>query len=99
MKIITSILLFIYFSIVCFSQQAELIIEYGNKSELKGITKIFIFTGPQLEARENIVKQIKKELPELIIAENVNGAEIALVFGDASNERVIGNAQTGPMYQ
>jgi len=48
----------IFFTVLANAQRPT--IEYGSPSELKGITKIFIDTGTELEVRSNIIKEINK---------------------------------------
>jgi len=55
--------------------------EYGSPSELIGAVWIYVYTGPDLEVRENILKTIKKDLRHLCVAERPEEADVVLVFG------------------
>jgi hypothetical protein len=54
--------------------------DYGEVSELKGVKKIYIYTGSDLKSREKIIKKINKKLPDLTIV-NLAEAEVALAYG------------------
>lgn len=79
----------IFFLLICCStsiaQQSSIRFEYGSPNELKGVTKIYVYTGSDLEARNNIVKTIQKKLKDIIFTEQPEDAEIHLLFAaDAS---------------
>src|SRR5262245_26169447 len=76
---ITSIL---FMSVLLFQ---EPLIEYGKQEELKGVTKIYVYTGTELAIRQDIIKEISKKLPTLVITDKAVDAEIVLLFGTDSN--------------
>jgi hypothetical protein len=51
------------------AQQPTIEYEYGNPQELKGVTKIYVYTGTQLSTRQDIVKDITKKLPQLQVVD------------------------------
>jgi hypothetical protein len=56
-------------------------VEYGSESELAGVTRIFVYTGDDLESRNNMIKGILQDLPNLTVTERASDAEVVLVFG------------------
>lgn len=65
----------------------EGISEYGKPDELKGVTKIFIFTGSDTYSREQIIKEIdrrqkKGDIQDLKIVDRAEDAEILLSFSE-----------------
>jgi hypothetical protein len=73
------------------TQQAKL--EYGQPNELKGVTKIYIDAGLDLDARNNMVKAISKELKDITVTEQPEDAEVVLAYG-ASTERYLLDVST-----
>jgi hypothetical protein len=55
-------------------------VEYGDSSELRGVQKIFVDTGTDIELRNRIVAEIKKRLPALAIVSIPEDAPIHLIF-------------------
>ncbi len=45
------------------------------------MSKIFVYTGPELEVRNNIIKTIRGKLKSIVIADRPEDAEVVLVFG------------------
>ena len=82
MRTLAGILLLLLF--VTGKPQAQSAIEYGEREELKGITKIFVDTGTDLSGRENIIKIIKNELPTIVVVSRVEEAEIVLIYSSDS---------------
>jgi hypothetical protein len=82
MKALAGILLLFFF--VTGKSQAQSAIEYGERGELKGITKIFVDTGTDLSGRENIIKIITNELPNIVVVSRVEDAELVLIYSSDS---------------
>jgi hypothetical protein len=62
------------------------IIEYGSPEELKGLTKLYIYTGTDIEVQQNVAKQIRQRLPEIQISDKPEDAEMVfLVSGSTSS--------------
>ena len=80
--------------IVISANAQRMTFEYGSAAELKGITKIFIDAGAELEVRDNIAKLIRKDLPNLTIADKPEDAEISLVFVSDSSTYFAGMQST-----
>jgi hypothetical protein len=55
-------------------------VEYGNASELRGVKKVFVDTGTDLQLRNRIVGEIQKRLPALAIVNAPEAADIHLQF-------------------
>jgi hypothetical protein len=58
----------------------EPIIEYGQASELKGVTIIFVDTGTDIQQRNLIAKELQKQLPNVAIASRPEETDIHLRF-------------------
>jgi hypothetical protein len=63
---------------------AQSAIEYGERGELQGITKVFVDTGTDLSGRENIIKIITNELPNIVVVSRVEEAELVLIYSSDS---------------
>lgn len=82
MKFLAGILFLLLF--VTGKSQAQSAIEYGEREELRGITKIFVDTGTDLSGRENIIKIIRKDLPTVVVVSRVEEAELILIYSSDS---------------
>ncbi|MGH9822732.1 MAG: hypothetical protein ACREDR_05710 [Blastocatellia bacterium] len=54
--------------------------EYGSPADLHGVTRIYVYTAMDLEVRNNIIKNIQKKLPQIVIADSANDAQVVLSF-------------------
>jgi len=70
------------------------IVEYGSPAELKGVTKIFVYTGLELEVRNNIVKEITKRLESIEVTNRPEEAEVILMFAADSSTFLAGIGTT-----
>jgi hypothetical protein len=70
-------------------------IEYGSGAELKGVTKIFVNTGEDLETRDNIVRIILRDLPGLTVTSRASDAEVILLFKTDESTAYAGTYSTG----
>lgn len=84
-KLLTLLFLLILASPI-FSQTCE----YGEESELKGLKKVHIDVGSQLEEYKRIVSMIKKAKVDLEIVDDEEDAEIMLIFASRSRSVVTG---------
>lgn len=66
------------FSLPVFAQQPS--IEYGQPNELRGVTKIFVDTGIDVQERQLMVKAIQKRLPNLEVVSRPEESDIHLRF-------------------
>jgi hypothetical protein len=66
--------------------------DYGTIAELKGVSKVYVYTGPELKTRNEIVEGILKELPRLTIVEDPSQAQAIIQFGTISDPRKLGTA-------
>jgi hypothetical protein len=78
MRLLTLTILLVLL-VVC-PTKAQSNLEYGQLDELNGVKKVYVNTGTDLDGRENIIKVIKKDLPDLVIVSRVEEAEIALIY-------------------
>ncbi len=62
------------------AQQPQPVIEYGSPADLKGVKSIYVNTGPDIELRNNIVKEITKNLKNIVVANSPSEADVCLVF-------------------
>lgn len=61
--------------------------ERGKSSELKGLTKLYINAGADIERRNTIVNEIEKaKIPGLIIVDSREKAEIVMRYGGRETE-------------
>ena len=85
---LASVLMFCLWTM--FAQEPQINFEYGTPEELKGVTKIYILTGPDIGARNNILKTIQKKLRDIVVTESPETAEVVLLFGDITDTRFLG---------
>ena len=85
-----SLVLLLSFSVHIFAEGPE--IEYGQKSELRGVTRVFIDAGLELSFRENAVALLKQELPKLEVTEHASEAEVLLTVSLEGTDRGHGSA-------
>lgn len=67
------------------------VIEYGHPMELRGVKKVFVDTGVDLDSRDRIIKEIQKGAPALTVASRPEDADVHLRFNldDEDNYAVI----------
>src|SRR5262245_55624194 len=81
MRQIKAILIFLSVCAITAGVQAQdQIIEYGDTSELKGVTKIFIDTRGDADLRKMIGLEIHKKLPKLEIVSKPEESDVHLRF-------------------
>lgn len=82
MKLLSTIL----FLVVLFTYpaKAQMNIDYGQPEELRGVKKLFVYTGTDLSGRENIINVLKKDLPDVIVVSSIDEAEVALLYASDS---------------
>ena len=67
----------VFLTITVASQQP--VVVPGQPEELKGVTRLYVSSASE-DARNNIVGEIKKRLPQLTITERSEEAEVWLLF-------------------
>lgn len=77
-KMKNAILLLLVSVTAAAARQAD--VEYGHAAELKGVTRLYVSTGVDMEARESIVKELLKRLPRLEITQTPEAADVHLVY-------------------
>ena len=55
-------------------------VEYGHPGELRGVKKVFVDAGTDIELRNRILEEIRKRLPDLDIVPAPEAADIHLRF-------------------
>ena len=55
-------------------------VEYGHPGELRGVGKVFVDTGTDIELRNRILEEIRKRLPDLTVVPAPEAADIHLRF-------------------
>jgi hypothetical protein len=63
-------------------------VEYGNATDLKGLTTYYVDTRGDLKAHDKIVAEIAKELPDLKLEDDLDGADIKLVYEGGSDQEL-----------
>lgn len=51
---------------------AEQKTEYGHKSEMRGAKVVYVESGTNIEFRDNVVKVLEKELPEVKVSDRLD---------------------------
>ena len=77
-RILNNAILLLLMSVTAAARQAE--VEYGHAGELKGITRLYVSTDVDMEARESIVRELLKRLPHLVITRTPEAADVHLVY-------------------
>src|SRR5258706_14520550 len=54
---------------------------YGQPSDLKGLKKVYVDSGPDTKSRENIIKDLEKSKLAFEIVDDQKDAEILLGYG------------------
>lgn len=71
--------------------------EKGNSSDLKGLTRLYINAGKDIDKRDLIAGEIKGAgIPGLVIVDSREEAEIVMRFGGSENE-VLSDLGTNPV--
>jgi hypothetical protein len=74
-----------FICLIAAAQQSPTRYEYGSAAELKGVTKIYIYTGTELEVRNNIIKTIRSTLKNIVVTDRPEDAEVVLSFAADTN--------------
>lgn len=85
--ILARILSIVLFAFSCVSAQQY---EYGAPSELKGLTKVYVDTGPDIKNRDRIISMIAQAKTKLVLVDDIDNAEIMLTFGAGTETRITG---------
>jgi len=54
--------------------------EYGDPSELKGMTKVFVDPSGDMQLRPKITKALAQKIPALVFVDDYDDAEFTIVF-------------------
>ena len=55
-------------------------VEYGHPGELRGVKKVFVDTGTDIELRNHVLEEVQKRLPDLTVVSAPEDADIHLRF-------------------
>lgn len=55
-------------------------VEYGRPDELRGVTKVYVDAGLDVQRRESIVKELRKQLPKLEVVSSPAESDTHLRF-------------------
>jgi len=77
------------------AQQPQETIEYGSVADLKGVEKIFIYTGPDIGLRNSIIKEITRKLKNIIVTDEPFEGEVCLMYGVNSETFYAGTTANG----
>ena len=87
MKMTLLLITLLALSLSTYSQKFE----YGTNADLKGLTKIFLDTGTDMETRKRIIEVINKaKLPGIEFLGSADEAEIYMTFGGETVETITG---------
>lgn len=71
--------------------------DYGKPAELRGLTKVHVYTDLDLKSRNAIIKEIEKKLPTITIVERREEADVWLIYAQDVRRDfrgVVGNGQS-----
>jgi hypothetical protein len=91
---VAALLVFLY--VTPLAQQTTF--EYGSSEELNGITRIYVYAGTDMSGRENIIKEIKKKVPSIVITDKPEDAEVILEYGSSAERLLSGATSTSDGY-
>lgn len=80
----------LFLIVVCAPAAIAQDFDYGTIDDLKDVKKVFVFTGTDLSARENIIKEVGKKLPQLTFTANADDAEVVLEYGSSAEKYFAG---------
>lgn len=81
-----TLLLTLMLSTVVFGQDFE----YGKPGDLKGLKKVYLDTGADMETRNRIIENLEKAKLGVEILDSPEDAEIVMVFASEKSERLVG---------
>lgn len=65
-------------------------IEYGKTSDLKGLTKVFVDTGSDMETRNRIIENLEKAKLGIELLDSIDDAEIVMLFAGEKSDTIFG---------
>lgn len=65
-------------------------VEYGKPEDLRGLKRVFIDTGSDLQAREHLTKALRKLNLEFL--DSAEGAEFLIVFKSGKDRKLMGSS-------
>lgn len=77
------------------AQQPQEVFEYGSFVDLKGVKEIYVDTGTNIELRNAIIKEITKNLKNIVVTDNPSEGEVCLVFGTSFQRLYAGTSGNG----
>ena len=79
-KLVVTAVIALVFSSSFSTNAQEPVIEYGQASELQGVTKVFVDTGADIQQRNLIAREIQKRLPGVEVVSRPEETDIHLRF-------------------
>lgn len=95
-KSFLTVLFFLFIAIIMtltVSAQERIVSGNGTKAELDGVGRIYVETGKDSKAREQIIKEIRRQVPYLNIVNVKEEADVTLIYRNESLQ-VEDNRQT-----
>ncbi len=77
-RVASSLAVAFLFSLTAAAQKQS--VEYGDAAELRGVKKVFVDTGTDVDLRNRIASEVRKRLPDLEIVSAPEGADVHLQF-------------------
>lgn len=77
-RVASSLAVVFVFSLTAAAQKQS--VEYGDAAELRGVKKVFVDTGTDVDLRNRIASEVRKRLPDLQIVSAPEGADVHLQF-------------------
>jgi hypothetical protein len=91
----TTFLLSIVLSFALLGQGAS-DFDYGKPTELRGLTKIFVYTDLDTKSRDAIIKEIQKQVRTLEVVERREDAQVWLIYTQTTRRDfrgIVGNSE------
>ena len=66
--------------LILLTAQAAPDFDYGKPAELRGLTKVHVYTDLDLTSRNAIIKEIEKKIPSLVFVDRREDAELWLIY-------------------
>ena len=94
-RLTLSLALIAFCASVCWAQDYA----YGQPSDLKGLKKVYIDSGPDTKSRDQIIKDLEKSKLNFEIVDEAKDAQILLGYGaGAVSRKVVGSTAGSTIY-
>jgi hypothetical protein len=68
---------------------------YGQPSDLKGLRKVYVDSGPDTKSRDSIIRNLEKSKLGFVIVDDEKDAEILLGFGAGAVYKTVETNRSG----